>query len=480
MPEYDLVVVGGGSGGLAVSKRAADKYGKKVLLVEKGPLGGTCVNVGCIPKKMLYNAALLFSECKTLLVYSKHPNRTQNTPEFNWDEFRAKRDKYINYLNDMYARRNEKDRVHVISGQASLEKGRTVCVSALTHTGRHVLIATGSQPVPLKCPGMEHCITSNEFFSRPKMPQSIVIVGTGYIAIETGAMLSSFGAKVTVISRHSGILSSFSQTLSVQTAAKLEVEPAVRILRNADVIRVEIRKNPNGLPIKRVVYKNKQKNHSQPHDVKCGGEHTQKDCSAEWVEAEEVLVAVGRYANTVGMDLLAKDGNGFVCTSDTFETSEPGVYAIGDVAFREDMLTPVAIFAGRRLADFLFGGIPCKPKMMIRSVPTVIFTHPPSGSVGITEQQALEPRSHPLKKKVLEYQRLQALVGPNKPPSRNTCVFIYSEETGEIEGVHSFGAGSDEQMQGLAVLVRCKVSMEQISEYLEWIGSSWEEYFMGI
>ncbi|KAI5192252.1 glutathione reductase (NADPH) [Nematocida minor] len=440
---YDLIAVGGGSGGLALSKRSTSIYGKRVLLIDKTVLGGTCVNNGCIPKKMLYNAAYLHSEAECIDRHSEI--------EFDCNQFREKREKYIAFLNNMYAERNKKDGVKTVTGTATVHKDR-VEVNGVEYKGSHIVLAMGSYPKMIDCLGNNNLLSSDDFFRFESIPKSVAIIGTGYISIETAFVLAEFKCKVTLIARREGVLRAFDTLIQKKVQKSLESK-GIRLIENATVVSLQ--------------EKNREINVEISH--KESQEH-------ENIVVEKVICAVGRAANTKSIKNpeIKTDAAGFVETDNLFRTSAEGVYAIGDITMEESMLTPVAIFSGRRLADYLFGNSPKNIKKMISSVPTVVFSHPPAGSVGYSEEKARDLCSA-VSVHIAEVDHPSSLFSTEK----NSYKFIYDSETSELHGVHVHGYECDEVLQGYSALVRNGIKYSKIREYLETIGSEESEFLSG-
>lgn len=442
---FDLVVVGGGSGGLALSKRAACLYGKKVLLIDKTVLGGTCVNSGCIPKKMLYNAASIHAEARKL---------RREEVEFNWDEFRVKREAYISFLNSLYEKRNEKDGIEVVTGKATVHKDR-VEVNKTEYKGKNIAMAMGSYPVKINCPGAEVLLTSDDFFRFESVPKSVAIIGTGYISIETAFVLAEFNCQVTLIARREGVLRSFDTMIQEKVERSLKSK-GIRLIESANIIKILPKTNEN-------------KNHT----IEIQNKHTGQ---IEEVSVEKIICAIGRKANTSSIVIpdIKKDENGFIETDNEFKTSADRIYAIGDMTMSDYMLTPVAIFSGRRLADYLFGSIPGSIKRLVKSVPTIIFSHPPAGSVGYSEEEA-SGICRSVSVSTVEISHQLSLFSDEV----NSYKFVYENESGEILGIHIYGLESDEVLQGFSVLVRNSTKYSEISSYLSFIGSTENELLSG-
>ncbi|KAI5186746.1 glutathione reductase (NADPH) [Nematocida homosporus] len=443
--EYDLFVIGGGSAGLSISRRAAETYGMKVALADKGPLGGTCVNNGCIPKKMLYNAAFLYTEGRFL--YQK------SNLAFNWEEFRLKRDKYIAFLNSMYSQRNERHQITLFSGSAFL-KGKKVTISDCEYTAARIVVATGSFPALPQCPGQDLVLTSDDFFRFNHIPKSVVLIGAGYISIETAFVLAHFKCQVSLVARSSGVLRVFDSLIRSEVLDSL-LKAGVKVFDKTKLVEVS---KVVGSELKEVVL--------------------ERNGLVERLQVEEVISAIGRKADTRSLgEEIVRDEKGFVKTDESFGTSVPGVFAIGDVAMPEHMLTPVAIFTGRRLADCWYGQGSANVKRLISYVPTVVFSHPPSGTVGYTEELSLS-NFNDTKSLLVEVMHPSSVLIPEA--AKNKYKFVFGQTTDQIYGIHMHGYECDETLQGFAVLARNKQSFSKLIEYAAFCGVSLSDFLSGI
>ena len=418
---YDLVVIGGGSGGIAMANRAAS-YGAKVALVESGRLGGTCVNVGCVPKKIMWNAAFIAHVFHEAGDYGF----TASLERFDWTALKKSRDDYVAWLNGRYQSGLEKNGVQWIRGRARFEGPHAVAVGGGRLEAPHVAIATGGQPTVPSWPGAALGIDSDGFFELARQPRRVAIVGAGYVAVELAGVFRALGSEVVLLARRDAVLMSFDEMLR---------EAVMREMR-AD--GVEIRTNTG---VKEAVRE------GADVTLRCttGADVTGLDC---------VLWALGRGPNVEGLGLEAAgvktDKARQILTDEWQNTNVAGVYAVGDVTGRE-ALTPVAIAAGRRLADRLFGGKPDR-KLVYENIPTVIFSHPPVGTVGLTEAQARERHGDAVKVYRTEFTPLVHAFTRRKAKAAMKLITVGPDE--KIVGAHVFGPGSDEMLQGFAVAVR--------------------------
>ncbi|KAG9319828.1 hypothetical protein KVV02_002831 [Mortierella alpina] len=422
---YDYLVIGGGSGGLASARRAAS-YGAKVGLIEgSGRLGGTCVNVGCVPKKVMWNTAI-------------HDAKEYGFPDvgpatFDWHTLKHKRDAYIKRLNGIYERNLEKDHVDYISGMASFVSQNSVTLGNGEEIhAKKILIAVGGRPTIPKVPGAELGIDSDGFFDLEYQPKRVAVVGTGYIGVELAGIFHALGSKVSIFSRTGEILRTFDPIIKdtlrkEMTNIGIEIVPHSKVtaLAKAEGKAISVQYTSDG-----------------------------KEGSAEY---DTVLWAVGREP-LIGKLAIDKAGvttndKGYVVADDYQETAVPGVYALGDVCGIEQ-LTPVAIAAGRRLSDRLFGPEQFKnSRLDYNNVPSVIFSHPTAGSVGLTEAKAKEVYgAENLNVYVSEFSGMYNAMKAHKTPSAFKLVCAGPEE--KVVGIHIVGQGSDEMLQGFAVAVK--------------------------
>jgi glutathione reductase (NADPH) len=413
--------VGGGSGGLACAQRAAE-YGAKVAVIEPHRLGGTCVNVGCVPKKVMWNAAGVALGLVDAADYGFHVAVDGN----DWPTLKRKRDDYVLRLNGIYERNLAAKGVAYVRGAARfLDKG-SVEVNGERLTARHIVIATGGKAIMPSLPGAEHGITSDGFFALGQRPKRVAIVGGGYVACEFAGAFHELGSEVELFIRKDHLLMSFDAMLGKSLMREMR-ERGITV--HTHVIPAAVRE-ASGL--KTLVAED-------------GREFSGFDC-VQW--------GVGRAANVAELDLskagVAVDDSDYVVTDGFQNTNVPGVYAIGDVTGRA-ALTPVAIAAGRRLSDRLFGGRTDR-HLEYRMIPTVVFTHPPIGTVGASEAEARAQYGDAVKVYVADFTPMYHALTMRKSHTDMKLVCVGSEE--RIVGCHIIGAGADEMLQGFAVAIR--------------------------
>ncbi len=419
---YDLIAIGGGSGGLSVAERAAS-YGARCAVIETGRLGGTCVNVGCVPKKIMWHAAHLAHALDDASGYGFKLDYF----DFDWRKLKTARDALIRHLNKEYLGYLSQAGVELIHGFARWTDTRTLEVNGEHYTADHIVIATGSRPQIPDLPGAEFGITSDGFFELNNCPPRVAIVGSGYIAVELAGMLHTLGAEVTLLLRKDQVLRPFDAMLREQLMARLR-EDGITVLTHTQVRAVARRVNGS-------------------LNLHCDGQ-------AGILNVDTLLWAIGRDPNTAALNLpvvgVATTPSGAIPTDPFQNTNIPGIYAIGDATERFH-LTPVAIAAGRRLADRLFGGQPDR-RLLYENIPTVVFSHPPIGAVGLTEEEARRDYGEAVKIYQTQFRPLYHAFTARPLQTVMKLVCIGPEE--KIVGCHLIGEGADEMLQGFAVAIR--------------------------
>lgn len=419
---FDLIVIGAGSGGLATAQRAAD-YGARVAIVENGPLGGTCVNVGCVPKKVMWHAAELAHGMEDAAGYGF--NRVQT--DHDWNALRQARDAYIERLNGIYNRNLERRQVTLFRGTARLVGPTEIDVDGERYQAERIVIATGGRPSLPAIPGAEYGITSDGFFALDRCPKRVAVVGAGYIAVELAGVLSALGAETTLVVRHDGVLRGFDPMLRESLQESLAAD-GIHLLTQC--VLQEVRR---------------EKDHSMTLISRSGMTHGGFDT---------VIWAIGREPNvdSLGLDACGIEtlSSGHIKVDEWQQTNVPQVFALGDVTGRVE-LTPVAIAAGRRLADRLFGGKP-DSKLDYSNVPTVVFSHPPIGTVGMPEQIARDRYGDDVKCYTGTFTPMYHALTSRKRKAGVKLVCTGADE--RIVGLHVIGPGADEMLQGFAVAVK--------------------------
>jgi glutathione reductase (NADPH) len=433
--DYDYLVVGGGSGGLASAKRSAS-YGKKVAVIERDRLGGTCVNVGCVPKKIMFMTA---SMREMMLHDSSQYCFAPMDVKLDWPALKKRRDAYIVKLNGIYGNGLKNSNVTSLKGDATFADAHTVDVtlpdgSISKVTAENILIAVGGRPALPECPGIEHCISSDGFFDLEELPKKVVVVGAGYIAVELAGVLNGCGSETHLVVRKGKALRTFDEEVSDHLDSEMQRQ-GITIHRNTNGV-ASVVKDANGIMTVTTV------NGEVVEGVNC------------------VLMAPGRLPNTeslnldkAGVDLVP--GKTYIKADEFQNTTTPSVFALGDVCGKVE-LTPMAIAAGRRLADRLFKVVP-DAKVSYEFVPTVVFSHPVIGTCGYTEAQAVQKygqsniKIYRSKFPNLHY-GIFAMESDEKPKTFMKLICAGQEEL--VVGLHVVGMGADEMMQGFGVAMK--------------------------
>lgn len=421
--EYDYIVIGGGSGGIASANRAA-MHGAKVILFEGKEVGGTCVNVGCVPKKVMWYGAQV---AETLHRYAGEYGFDVTLNKFDFATLKANRQAYIERIHGSYERGFDSNGVERVYEYAKFVDPHTVEVAGERYTAPHILIATGGHALYPNIPGSEYGITSDGFFELDEVPKRTAVIGGGYIAVEVAGVLNALGSDTHLFVRKDRPLRTFDKDIiDVLVDEMAKSGPTLHTHANA----TEVVKNADDSLT--ISFDN--------------GETVTVDC---------LIWAIGRAANTSGFGLektgveLTERGNIY---SDAFEnTSVPGIYALGDVTGKLD-LTPVAVKAGRQLSERLFNN-KADAKLDYTDVATVVFSHPVIGSVGLTEEKAIAKYgSENIKVYKSSFTPMYTALGDNRQPSTMKLVTLGENE--KIIGLHGIGYGVDEMIQGFSVAIK--------------------------
>ena len=421
--EYDYIVIGGGSGGIASANRAA-MHGAKVILFEGKEVGGTCVNVGCVPKKVMWYGAQV---AETLHRYAGEYGFDVTINKFDFAKLKANRQAYIDRIHGSYERGFDSNGVERVYEYARFVDPHTVEVAGERYTAPHILIATGGHALYPNIPGSEYGITSDGFFELDEVPKRTAVIGAGYIAIEVAGVLNALGSDTHLFVRKDHPLRTFDKDIvDVLVDEMAKSGPTLHTHANA----TEVVKNADDSLT--ISFDN--------------GETITVDC---------LIWAIGRAANTSGFGLektgvkLTEKGTIY---SDEFEnTSVPGIYALGDVTGKLD-LTPVAVKAGRQLSERLFNN-KADAKLDYTDVATVVFSHPVIGSVGLTEEKAIAKYgAENIKVYKSSFTPMYTALGDNRQPSTMKLVTLGEDE--KIIGLHGIGYGVDEMIQGFSVAIK--------------------------
>jgi len=441
--DYDLIVLGGGSGGLAAAFRAA-QHGQRVAMLEPGELGGTCVNVGCVPKKAMWLAADLSAKIGMAAAMGFDvPVR----PALDWKELVVHRQAYIANIHASYLKRLNENNVVRVPRKGRLVDAHTVeCSDGVRISATHILIATGAHPQRPDIPGAELGAVSDDFFNLCSAPARVAIVGGGYIAVELAGLLQALGSKVTLLVRGERLLERFDAELTAQLAENLRHQ-GVQVHFNYRLR--ELRREGEAV----VAY-----GHDGPHEA----------------VFDQLFFATGRRGNSAGLGLealgIVVGDKGEVEVDEWQTTAVPSVHAVGDIAGKVG-LTPVAIAAARKLMDRLFGGNP-QAKMDYANVASVVFSHPALGAVGLSEEEAREQHGDVRVYRSNFRPMLEALSdGTQRSLFKLVCV----GEEERVVGVQLLGEAADEILQGFALAVKMGATKAQFDDTVAIHPTSAEE-----
>jgi glutathione reductase (NADPH) len=418
---YDLIALGGGSGGVASARRAAE-YGAKVLVVERGRMGGTCVNVGCVPKKLMWHAADLAESFRDAQGYGFEAV----TPKHDWQMLVERREAYIRRLNDIYTQNLGNSGVDTVAGSAKFVDAHTIEVDGQQYTAPHIIIATGGEPLVPATPGAEHGIDSDGFFALTERPEKVAVIGAGYIAVELAGVLKGLGSDVDLLVRYDSVLRKMDSIIQTGVIEGLQ-EHGVNLRLNSPV--QEVQKTDAGIQLVLA-------------DGSVAGDYD----ALVWAAGRRPLTHDLGLENTA----VERDERGYIVVDKYQETSVEGIYAVGDATGQAE-LTPVAIAAGRRLCDRLFGGMEGR-HLDYRNIPTVVFSHPPAATVGLTETEARESFGAEVQVYTSSFVPLFYGVCDHKGKAHMKIVTAGPDE--QVVGCHMTGMGSDEILQGFAVAVK--------------------------
>ncbi len=424
--DYDLFTIGGGSGGVRASRFAA-QYGARVALAESGPLGGTCVNAGCIPKKLMSYAAHYHSDFDEAAGFGW----SLGEQRFDWATLISNKDREIARLNGIYSQILTNANVDVIAGHAQIVDAHTVVVNGKSYSTHHILIATGGHPIKPELPGSELGITSDEFFHLAALPRHAVVQGGGYIAVELASILNGLGCKVTLVQRGTQILRSMDADLGHFLIAEMR-KKGVEIALDTKILSITA--------------------HGDSKQVTLSdGRTLDSDC---------ILFATGRKPNVRGLGLenagVIVRENGAISVDEHFATNVPHIYAIGDVIDRV-ALTPVALAEGMVVAANLFQH--GRKLMSYDNIPTAVFSHPNIATLGMTEARAREKHAH-VKIFKSEFKALKHTLSGSS--ERCLMKMIVDADTDRVLGMHMVGPDAGEIIQGFAVAMQCGVTKAQV------------------
>ncbi|MFK7852611.1 MAG: glutathione-disulfide reductase [Granulosicoccus sp.] len=420
--DYDLIAIGGGSGGIASCNRAGS-YGARCLVIESDEvLGGTCVNRGCVPKKVMWYGGAMAHSLKDAEGYGF--DVTVNG--FDWQSLVEKREQYISNINNAYANYLGKNNVEILSGRARLHSANSVEVNGKQYTAERIILAPGGYARVPDIPGKELGMTSDGFFELTTQPERVLVLGAGYIAVELAGMMNAMGSDVTLGIRHDSFLREFDQMLQERLMAEMQAE---------------------GLHV--------QKQFTTASLEKAGDKINALGAGGESLKGFDVVIfAVGRSPATEDLGLEAVgvtvDKRGYIPVDKYQETNVPGIFAIGDVTGQAE-LTPIAIAAGRRLADRLYDNQQGR-HMNYDLIPTVVFSHPPMATVGLSESDARARYGDEVKVYETAFTAMYNSFTPHK--TKTAMKLIVQGDNEKVIGIHMIGLAADEMLQGFAVAMR--------------------------
>ncbi|MFT5699885.1 MAG: glutathione reductase (NADPH) [Desulforhopalus sp.] len=445
MKQFDYICIGGGSGGIASANRAA-MYGQNVALIEAKHMGGTCVNVGCVPKKAMWYGAQV---AETIGKYATDYGFDVTLNKFDWKTLVANRQAYIERIHASYDKVLAANKVTVINGFAEFLDSNTVEVNGVQHTAEHILIATGGRPTIPNIPGAELGIDSNGFFELQEQPKRVAVVGAGYIAVELAGMLHSLGSETHLVVRKQSPLRTFDPML-VDTLMELMAKDGLTL-------------HTHSIP--------KQVSKLKDNTIRVDFEN---DLS---LVVDCLIWAIGREPATDNINLqvagVETDGRGYIKVDEFQNTTTKGIYAVGDNIGKVE-LTPVAVKAGRQLSERLFNNKP-EAKMDYDMVPTVVFSHPPIGTIGLTEPEAVEKYGQEnIKVYNSSFAAMYTAVTTHRQMTRMKLICEGPKE--RVIGLHGIGYAMDEILQGFGVAIKMGATKADFDACVAIHPTSGEEY----
>lgn len=423
MHTFDYICIGGGSGGIASANRAA-KHGKNVALIEAKAIGGTCVNVGCVPKKAMWFGAQV---AEAIHRYAPDYGFDVKVNAFSWQTLVASREAYIERIHQSYDRVLGNNGITVINGFAKFIDNNVLEVNGEQYTAPHISIATGGYPIIPEIEGGDLGITSDGFFDLLEQPKRAVVVGAGYIGVELAGVLHSLGTDTTLVVRKEKPLRNFDATIS-DTLVDIMAKEGPKLINHAEVTKV-IRQKDDSLLVSL--------------------------SNGDNIETDTLIWAIGRAPanHNIGIEHtdIKLDEQGYIVVDEYQNTTAQGVYALGDNIGKID-LTPVAVKAGRLLSERLFNG-QTDAKMDYTLIPTVVFSHPPIGTMGLTEAEAIaEHGKDNIKVYHSSFGAMYTAVTRHRQAT--TMKLICAGENEKVIGIHGIGHGMDEILQGFGVALK--------------------------
>jgi len=425
--DYDYLAIGGGSGGIASINRAA-MYGQKCAIVEAKALGGTCVNVGCVPKKVMWFAGQIADAFK----YAPDYGFDTEIKSHHWQTLIENREAYISRIHASYDTVLGKNNVDVIKGWATIVDKNTVKVGDRLITAEKLLIATGGEPSIPEIEGKEHILDSDGFFAMQSQPKKVVIVGAGYIAVELAGLLNALGSETHLVVRKADPLREFDDMIRETLVEQMQAE-GITIHRQTQITKIT-------------------KTETEQFSIETNSDSELSKSGIPEVDA--VIYAIGRAPITSGIGLekvdVELDARGYIVTDEYQNTCVDNIYAVGDNTGRAQ-LTPVAVAAGRRLSERLFNG-KTNEKLDYENIPTVVFSHPAIGTIGLTENEAREKYGDDITVYNSSFTAMYTAITKHRQPTK--MKLICQGENEKVIGIHIIGLGADEMLQGFAVAVK--------------------------
>ncbi|MFD2179783.1 glutathione-disulfide reductase [Veronia pacifica] len=443
---FDYICIGGGSGGIASANRAA-MHGAKVALIEAKHMGGTCVNVGCVPKKVMWYGAQVAEAIKQ---YGPSYGFDTTVNHFDWSKLIENRSAYIGRIHKSYDNVLGKNQVEVINGYATFVDANTVEVMGEQYTADHITIAVGGSPMIPSLPGAEYGIDSDGFFDLPEQPKRAAVIGAGYIAVEIAGVLNALGTDTHLFVRKGKPLRSFDPTIVETLVDVMNNEGPT--LRNECIPKEVVKEQDGSLTI------HFENGHSHNTDV--------------------LIWAVGRKPATGNLNLEAAgvktDDRGYIIVDEYQTTSTANIYSVGDIIKGGIELTPVAVKAGRLLSERLFNNKP-EAKMDYDLVPTVVFSHPAIGTIGLTEPEAIEKYGEDqVKVYTSGFTAMYTAVTEHRQPCKMKLVCAGPDE--KVVGLHGIGYGVDEMIQGFGVAMKMGATKEDFDSVVAIHPTGSEEF----
>lgn len=421
---FDYIALGAGSGGIASANRAAMR-GAKVLIIEANQVGGTCVNLGCVPKKVMWYGAHI---AEALNLYAKDYGFDVTVNKFDWNTLVDSREAYIRRIHDAYGRGFANNNVTLLDGYGRFVNNNTIEVNGEHYTADHIMVATGGAPTIPDIPGAEYGIDSDGFFALREQPKRVAVVGAGYIAVEVAGVLHALGSETHLLVRKHAPLRNFDPILA---DALVDAMAADGPTLHTHSVPKSVSKNVDG---------------SVTLELE-NGESLTVDC---------LIWAIGRSPSTGNIGLentdVQLDAKGYVITDEQQNTTAKGIYCVGDIMAGGVELTPVAVKAGRLLSERLFGNMP-DAKMDYSLIPTVVFSHPPIGTMGLTEPEAAEKYGQDnIKVYTSTFTSMYSAVTAHRQACKMKLVCAGDNEV--VVGIHGIGFGMDEILQGFGVAMK--------------------------